>query len=673
MEPGIVVEYIDRQKIICAVVLEIKKQKLRLLSENNREVKLSEGRLSHKSKTRLDPSMGRDRLIEALKDIVSRRKSLTDQIDIGELWEILNTEQEWIDLVTMTEFCFPDNPTGDHESAVVRAFFNDKRYFKFNSDRFFPNSESRIEQLDRQAREIERKNRIIEEGGIWLKKALDSDDPLSGDETVAESDQVSEFIEIIKSVYLFDKESKHYDIGKAMFAKAGVSIGETLFQLLVKLNIWEQDENIDLYHYEIPISFSEKVMNAALELAETGKLTGDSSENDKRRDLTMLPLMTIDGQSTLDYDDALSIEDKGDHYCVGVHIADVAYFVRRKDAIDQEALVRASSIYMPDQKISMIPPCLSEGLCSLKAGELRPAVSTLINLSPSAEIIDYEIVPSLIRVRDQLTYSEVNQSVEDKTNEHLLILHDIAGKFRQKRLADGAVQISLPEVNLWLEDDGELVISRIDRETPGRLLVSEIMIMANWLMADFLSKHGLPAIYRSQPGPKDRLYKNEEGTLFQNWMQRKLLSRFVLGRDPERHSGLGLDAYVTATSPIRKYSDLITQRQIRAIFGLEEPYTPEKIDHAIQVLEQPMSHVSRVQFRRKRYWLLKHLEGRIGEKEEAIILNRRRNDYVVLLTEYMTECLLPISGVNLKPEDVVQVTIQHASARKDALSVIMGN
>ncbi|MDM8552104.1 RNB domain-containing ribonuclease [Desulfobacterales bacterium HSG2] len=673
MEPGIVVEYIDRQKIICAVVLEVKKQKLRLLSENNREVKLSEGRLSHKSKTRLDPSMGRDRLIEAMKDIVTRRRELTDQVDIRELWEILNTEQEWIDLVTMTDFCFPEKPSGDHESAVIRAFFDDKRYFKFNSDRFFPNSESRIEQLERQAREIERKNRIIEEGGNWLKKVLNDDDPLSGDESAAESEPISEFIEIIRSVYLFEKESKYYDIGKAMFAKAGVSIGETLFQLLVKLNVWDQDENLELYQYDVPISFSDKAMNSATELAEGWKLTEDSAESSERRDLTMLPLMTIDGQATLDYDDALSFEDKGDHYCVGVHIADVAYFIRRGDPIDQDAVVRASSIYMPDQKISMLPPCLSEGLCSLKAGEVRPAISTMINLSPSAEVIDYEIVPSLIRVRDQLTYNEVNQSVEEEADEHLLILHDIAGKFRRKRLADGAVQITLPEINIWLEEDGELVVSRTDRETPGRLLVSEIMIMANWLMADFLSKHGLPAIYRSQPGPKERLYKDEEGSIYQNWMQRKLLSRFVLGREPERHSGLGLDAYVTATSPIRKYSDLITQRQIRAVFGLEEPYTPEKINHAIQVLEQPMSSVSRVQFRRKRYWMLKHLEGRIGEQEEAIILNRRRNDYVVLLTEYMTECLLPISGgINLKPEDVVQVTIQHASARKDALSVFMG-
>ncbi len=670
MEPGNVVEYIDRQKIICAVVLEIKKQRLRLLSENNREVKLSEGRLSHKCNICLDLSMSRDRLIESLKDIVNTRNTLTSQIDIRELWEVLNTEQEWIDLATMTEFCFPDNPSGDHESAVVRTFFFDRLYFKFSPDRFFPNSEERVEQIEAEVREAARKSRIIEEGSNWLRHILNADDMSSPrDKIPLESDQKSEFTEIIKSVYLFEKESRHYALGKAMLDKAGIKLGDTLFQVLVKLDVWNQDENIDLYHYEVPISFSDAITGHTAELVEGFRrdIMQISREN-SRRDLTDLPLMTIDGQSTLDFDDALSIEDKGDHFCLGVHIADVGHFVRKGDILDREAIIRGSSIYMPDQKIPMLPPSLSEDICSLKVGELRPAISTMVKLNLSFEIIDYEIFPSLISVKQQLTYHDVNMVAEE--DKDIIILHNIAKKFRQKRLSDGAVQISLPDINIWLDENGELVINRTIRETPGRMLVSEAMIMANWLMAEFLAKHGLSAIYRSQPGPKDRLYKEDEGTLFQNWMQRRLLSRFVLNYNPERHSGLGLNAYVTATSPIRKYSDLITQRQIRSVFGLESPSSPEEVEHTIHLLEQPMSYVSRVQFRRKRYWLLKYLEGRIGKKEDAIILNKRRNEYVALLTEYMLECMLPLSvGPNLKPEDIVQVTIQHVNARKDTLSV----
>jgi exoribonuclease-2 len=326
---------------------------------------------------------------------------------------------------------------------------------------------------------------------------------------------------------------------------------------------------------------------------------------------------------------------------------------------------------MPDQKISMLPASLAEGLCSLKAGEIRPAISTMVNLSPSLEIIDFEILPSLIKVKHQLTYYEVNQEADQ--NPDILILCGIAEKFHQQRLDAGAVQITVPEINVWLADDRTVTVNRINRESPGRMLVSEIMIMANWLMARYLAENKMPAVFRSQPGPRERLYKGDGGTIFQNWMQRRFLSRFVLGAQPEKHSGLGLNAYVTATSPIRKYFDLLTQRQIRAALGMERPYTSDEIAQVLQFLELPMANVSRTQFGRNRYWLLKYLEQHIGRKEEAIVLMKRRNEYQILLSAYMTECDLPISGgFVLKPEDLIQVTIQNVSARKDLLQVAIG-
>ena len=152
-----------------------------------------------------------------------------------------------------------------------------------------------------------------------------------------------------------------------------------------------------------------------------------------------------------------------------------------------------------------------------------------------------------------------------------------------------------------------------------------------------------------------------------------MLSRFVLGTEPENHSGLGLNAYVTATSPIRKYFDLATQRQIRGVLGLEAPSTSEEIDGMIQVLELPMSHVMKLQHNRHRYWLLKYLEKRIGQKEEAVVLYKKRDNYQILITEYMIEKdLSASSGIDLHPEDLIQVTIQHVNARKNVLSIFMG-
>jgi len=147
----------------------------------------------------------------------------------------------------------------------------------------------------------------------------------------------------------------------------------------------------------------------------------------------------------------------------------------------------------------------------------------------------------------------------------------------------------------------------------------------------------------------------------------------VLSPHPERHAGLGLDAYLTGTSPIRKFFDLVTQRQIRSVFGLDSAYAEEEINKITQALETPMRNVFRLQNRRKRYWLLRHLEGRMGEKLEGVVLTRRRNGYQILLPEIMMETGLPaVGGFNLKAEDMVQVTVQHVDARRDVLTVFMG-
>jgi exoribonuclease-2 len=659
MESGFVVEYIDKQRILCAVVLEVKQQRLRLLTENAREISLSPNRLSHQSSARLDLSLGRDRIVDALKRLSSHRHDLMQEVDIRELWEVLNSEQEWIDLETMTAFCFPRSVTSDHESAVIRAFFDNRLYFKFKNDAFFPHSENHVQQLIAREEAANRRRQLIQDGSAWLQQALA--DPVQA-KAARNGGQTAEFAAILKSYCILGKDSPYHEIGRAMAAVCGAEQPDDLFPRLVKLGILDFDENIELMREGIPEAFPPAVLEQA------GRMASAMDFDGPRRDLTDLPLMTIDGQSTLDYDDALSIQDLGDAFLIGVHIVDVAQHIRKGDPIDVEALSRGSSIYMPDHRIPMLPPLLSEGVCSLRAGENRPAISTFIKVSPFGTIQSYDICASRIRVRDQRTYYDVNLAADEDPD--IINLRRIAEAFREFRLDQGAVQITLPDVNVWIDEEGEVNLSRLNRESPARFLVSELMIMANWIMARFLRDNGLPAIFRSQPAPKERLYKRNGGTLFQNWMQRRRLNRFVLDTAPEHHSGLGLDAYITATSPIRKYFDLITQRQIRAALGLESPYSTDEINALMQQLEQPMAAVSRVQHHRHHYWLLRYLEGRVGEKTEAIVLQRRRNAYQVLLTEYMVECDMPLdAGRGLKPEAVIEVTLQNVNARKGLLAV----
>lgn len=657
MNKGSIVEYIDQQKILSAVILQEKKGKLRLLNENNREVNFSENRLSHISEVCLDTSVARDAIAAHLKQLAESRRNLSQTINIKELWEILHEESEDIDISTMTVFCFDPPLTSDHEAAVIRAFFNDRLYFKFNKLVFAPNTPEQVETKKRQIKEAEKREAVILNGAAWIDEVLNNKNG-----SITEVDPA--ILDLLKSYYLFGNDSHTSVIAKSILKKSSLNSSEQLFNIFVKAGIWDQNENISLLSLQIPTVFSQDVLEHEKKLAAAPL---DFLDDPRRKDLTQVPLITIDGQSTLDFDDAISLENTETGYTLGIHIVDVDAYIKSNDPIDLAARERASSIYMPDDKLPMIPSNLSEDLCSLREEKIRPGISTLIKLSRFFEIQDYQIVPSIIKVHKQMSYAEAN--LLNGKNDPITTLYKIAMQLREKRLKAGAIQITLPEVNVWIEENKEIGYSKIDRENPSRMLVSEMMIFANSLMAEFLANNNMPAVFRSQAQPKQRLFKGIETSLILNFMQRKQLSRAIIGTDPEVHAGLGVKAYVTATSPIRRYHDLLTQRQIKAVFGYDNAYSKEELEAILQSISLAIVNAGRVQAARKRYWIIKYLESQKGNSYETLVLDCHRDHYTVLIKEFMLEANLPPSGIKLKHGDILHVTIQHADARRDQLSL----
>ncbi len=659
MIKGSIVEYIDQQKIICAVILQETKGKLRLLNENNREVNFSEKRLSHISQVCLDDSASRDLIVSQLKQLAQNRKKLSESINIQELWEILYEESEDIDIETMTVFCFDPPVTSDHEAAVIRAFFDDRLYFKFNKILFTPYTPEQVKAKKRQIKEAEKREIQIQKGAAWINNILNSK---NSSDTFVDQD----IIDVLKSYYLFNNDSDSATVAKNIIKKSPLNSSEQLFNVFVKAGIWDQNENTNLLSNQIPTDFSSDVLDQEKKLA---KAQTNFLDDPLRKDLTDIPLITIDGQSTLDFDDAISLENTETGYTLGIHIIDVDAYIKSNDPIDLAARDRATSIYMPDDKLPMIPPHLSEDLCSLKENEIRPGISTIIKMNRFFEIQDYEVVPSTIKVHKQMSYTEAN--LLNGKNDPITTLYKIATLLREKRLKAGAIQITLPEVNVWLEANQEIGYSKIDRENPSRMLVSEMMIFANSLMAKFLATNNIPAVFRSQPPPKQRLFKGIETSLILNFMQRKHLSRAMIGTKPEAHSGLGVKAYVTATSPIRRYHDLLTQRQIKSVFGYGKAYSKAELENLLQSISLTIANAGRAQALRKRYWIIKYLESRRGGTYEAMVLDCYRDHYNVLIKEFMFEAKLPSSGIKLTHGDIIQVTIQHADARRDQLSLFI--
>ncbi|MFH2061199.1 MAG: RNB domain-containing ribonuclease [Pseudomonadota bacterium] len=657
MIKGNVVEYIEQQKIICAVILQDIKGKLKLLNENNREVNSSENRLAHVSSVCLDTSVARDLIVNQLKVMTQTRKKLSESINIEELWDILHEESGEIDVSAMTLFCFNPPLTSDHEAAVIRAFFNDRLYFKFNKMIFAPFSLEQVEAKKRQLKKTEKAERQVQQGAAWINDVLNGKD-------IDKINIDPDIIDILKSYFLFGNDCFDAHIAKNIIKHSPLNSVEQLFTVFVKAGVFDPDENIALLSMQIPTSFSKKELEQEALLT---KSMPDFSKDSQRTDLTHIPLITIDGQSTLDFDDAISLENTETGYTLGIHIIDVDAFIKKNDPIDLAARERASSIYMPDDKLPMIPPNLSEDLCSLKRNETRPGISTIIKMDRFFEIQEYRIIPSIIKVHNQMSYAEAN--LFNGQNDPVTTLYKIATTLRDKRLKAGAIQITLPEVNVWLEDNNEIGYSKIDRENPSRMLVSEMMIVANSLMAEFLAKNNMPAVFRSQAQPKERLFSGIETSLTLNFMQRKHLSRAIIGTTPEMHSGLGVKAYVTATSPIRRYHDLLTQRQIKAIFGYHEAYSKDELESIIQSISIPLANTGKIQGLRKRYWIIKYLESKKNETYEVLVLDSYRDFYNVLIKEFMLEAKLPSSGIKLKYGDVIRVTIQHADARRDQLSL----
>jgi exoribonuclease-2 len=657
MKIGAIVEYIDQQKIICAVILQEKNSKLKLLNENNREVLFSEKRLSHMSQVCLDNAASRDSSVSQLKQIAQTRDELSRTINIKELWEILHEESEDIDLATMTLFCFDPPLTCDHEAAVIRAFFTDRLYFKYNQMIFTPYSIKQVEAKKRQIKEDKRREIIINEGAAWINNVLDN---RNGSNT----DIDKRILKILQSYYLYGTDSGSYQTARNIIKNSPLNSPEQLFNVFVKAGIWDQNMNVTILSMQIPTQFSQEVLDYGKKLTDTRT---NFFDDPLRQDLTNIPLITIDGQSTLDFDDAISLENTETGYTLGIHIIDVDAYIKTNDPIDIAARNRASSIYMPDDKLPMLPANLSEDLCSLKENAVRPGISTIINLTRFFEIQDYKIVPSIIKVHKQMSYTEAN--LLNGKNDPITTLYKIATTLRENRLKAGAIQITLPEVNVWIEDNNEIGYSKIDRENPSRMLVSEMMIFANSLMAQFLADNNMPAVFRSQAQPKQRLFKGIETSLILNFMQRKQLCRAIVGTDPEMHSGLGVKAYATATSPIRRYHDLLTQRQIKAVFGYNKAYSKAELDNILQSISTAVSNAGRVQFLRKRYWIIKHLESKKGNAYEALVLDSYRDHYNVLIKEFMFEAKLPPTGMKLKHGDIIEVTIQHADARRDQLSL----
>jgi len=656
MNQGRIIEYIDHGDFIIALCLLDEGTRLHLLTPTNREMNLSPKRAILISSSSINVQSPREELLRKLKKTEEERNRLKEQVRVQELWELVKDDAESYDHAYLAQLCFGEQISDDHLSGLVRALFEDKLYFKMNDDRFLPNSEEKIAKALAQVTQEASKEEKLREGGEWLRGVLDN-------QAVQEPRCREEITKVLADLALHGEDSPTLRFGKELLQRAGVTDLREARRILVSLGVWSEDENLDLLRFEIRVPFSEE------HLRESERICRVEAAPGEREDLRDLRVWTIDGPMTRDFDDALSLRVEEDRVYLGIHIADVSSVIEPDTLLDEEASQRGTSLYLPRHQIPMLPVALSQEALSLKQGCDRPAISLIAVLDGDGNLLESRFVPSLVRVEKQWTYDEVNESFDREP--HFWQMRRLSQLLRQKRLDQGALVLSLPEIAVEVTAQGAVALHKVEQDTPSRGMVAEFMIFYNWLAARFCKEHQIPAIYRCQEAPAERLSPEETRYIYYVFKQRRKLSPLSIHTDPKPHSSLGVDMYTTVTSPIRRYYDLLVQRQIKNYLCRGAPlYTREEVEKKRLVLDPLLKSIELLTRKSTRYWIQKYLAQHVGEKFPALVLDVIRNKYRVLLSDVLLIAEVKReNGQNLHEGQEIMVKIRKSDPWEDYLKV----
>lgn len=415
--------------------------------------------------------------------------------------------------------------------------------------------------------------------------------------------------------------------------------------------------------YDLPVEFSEKIMHQ-VENVSNEVSTADMAG---RMDFRDWQTVTIDGEDAKDLDDAITLTKEGDNYKLGVHIADVSNYVQEHSALDVEALSRGTSVYLVDRVIPMLPHKLSNGICSLNAGENRLTLSCVMTIDTKGNVIDHTIAESVIKVDRRMSYTSVKKILEDhdeneiREYEELVpmfeLMQELAAILRKKRMKRGSIDFDFPETKIVLDDKGKPVEIKPYERNVATKIIEDFMLIANETVAQDYFWQELPFVYRTHDNPdtekikklstlinnfgysihigQDEVHPKELQKLLQKidgTPEEALISRLTLRSMKQAkyttmstgHFGLATPYYCHFTSPIRRYPDLQIHRIIKD--NLRGRMNAKKIEHYDKILPEVAKHSSEMERRADeaeretdKLKKVEYMSERIGEVFEGVI------------------------------------------------------
>lgn len=430
------------------------------------------------------------------------------------------------------------------------------------------------------------------------------------------------------------------------------------------------------------LNFSEEA------LQEAQYLSGDITQEElsKRKDCRDILTMTIDPKDAKDFDDAISIRPlKDGYYEVGVHIADVSHFIRENTALDKDAYANATSVYLPDRVLPMLPEEVSNVLCSLRPQEEKYTFSAIFQINLEGKIKQYWIGRTVIKSDIRLTYEEAQDVIEGGDSpykDEILTLNTIARKLRAERFENGAINFNSKEVRFELDEKGKPIGIQIKESKEAHQLIEEMMLLANKTVAQFVQKKNvngqeIPFPYRTHPLPDE--LKLEQFAAFASRFGYKLdltnpdtiartfnemllqlqgapeehllselgirtMSKAIYTAHNEGHYGLGFDDYCHFTSPIRRYPDVMVHRVIQQI--LDKNISLDKN------MEQKCKHCSdkerkamEAERSANKYKQVEYMQQFVGEELDAIVSGVRATGFWAETIDQLCEGMVSIDDV----------------------------
>jgi len=528
------------------------------------------------------------------------------EADIAESWELLDGER--VPLAELAELIF-----GDYTPATAWATWlhvADGLYFEGGPESIGARPLEQVE-ADRAAREKKAAARAAWQGMIERLKRGE----------MAEGDR--------KALAEVERVALNAAGSSRILEALGVSVSaENAHALLNRVGYW-------------PLEFNPHPLRFGLEMSEP-RLAPSPLPDEPRRDLTGLEAWAIDDEGNTDPDDAISFDGER----LWVHVADVAALVAPDSELDLEARARGANQYLPETTVHMLPVALTEQL-GLGLHETSPALSIGFRVDEDGGLSDIEITPSRVRVT-RLSYAEAERCLDSGP---LARIEELTRRYCARREANGAARIDLPEVSVRVVD-GEVLVRPLPR-LRARDLVTDAMLMAGEAVARFALANDLPMPFATQPPPSSD-ERPASGDLVAMYAFRRNFKPSRAQTQPEPHAGLGLEVYTRATSPLRRYLDLVAHQQLRAFLRGEEPLDLAAITERVGASEALSGLIRKAERLSNQHWKLIKLKREPAWNAEAVVVERNDKRATLLVPSLALEARLRLQAP-LAPGDRVRV------------------